>query len=178
MKMKLFYLFVLLFGMMLSAQEKATGPIISEFGAVYKISNPDFKTNVESEFKVVFDVYSSPKDPNMLNRSIETAARFLNMHSQAGVPAEQLHVALVVHGKAALDVLVSTAYKKRNAVDNPNEPLLHDLLSNKVSVILCGQSANGRGIEKSELIPGVQLALSAMTALIQLQNQGYQLIKF
>ncbi len=178
MKIKFLYLFVLLFGLMLSAQEKATGPIIMDYGAVYKIPNPEFKTNVTSEFKVVFDVFASPEDPNMLNRSIETAARFLNMHGQAGVPAEQLQVALVVHGKAALDLLSTTAYAKRYDVANPNEELIQQLITNNVAVILCGQSAHSRGIDTNELISGVQRSLSAMTALIQLQNQGYQLIKF
>lgn len=41
-------------------------------------------------------------------------------------------------------------------------------------VILCGQSAASRGIDASELLPGVQVALSARTAFIALQDQSYR----
>ncbi|MEE2877945.1 MAG: DsrE family protein, partial [Pseudomonadota bacterium] len=43
---------------------------------------------------------------------------------------------------------------------------------------LCGQTAAAREIEKDDLIPGVQIALSAMTAHAVLANQGYSLNPF
>ena len=51
-------------------------------------------------------------------------------------------------------------------------------MDNQVQIIFCGQSSNSRNIPKEQLIDGVQLSLSAMTALIQLQDQGYRLVKF
>jgi len=36
-----------------------------------------------------------------LNRSIESAARFLNMHARSGIPPQNLELAIVLHGSGA-----------------------------------------------------------------------------
>lgn len=160
------------------AQEKAAGPIINEYGKVFKVENTDFVIDTSQEFKAVFDVMETPEGHETINPYIETAARFLNMHGQVGIPAAQLKVALVLHNLAAKDVISNDAYQKKYGEDNPNEVLIKALIAAGGQVILCGQSAMSRGIAKEELIEGVQLSLSAMTALIQLQNENYRLIKF
>ncbi|WP_029511364.1 DsrE family protein [Croceivirga radicis] len=160
------------------AQEKTTGPIIENYGAVWAVENADYKVDKTLALKVVFDIMGSPEDPSALNRSIETAARFLNMHAQAGVPKEDLKVALVVHNAASKDVMDNPFYEKKYGTKNPNKELLAALKDNQVQIIFCGQSSNSRNIPKEQLIDGVQLSLSAMTALIQLQDQGYRLVKF
>jgi intracellular sulfur oxidation DsrE/DsrF family protein len=160
------------------AQEKKAGPIITDYGKVWDIKNQDYKIKENTQLKAVFDIMNSPEDPSSLNRSIETAARFLNMHAQSGVPASNLKVALVVHNKASKDISSNEAYKKRYGVDNPNAEMVQQLLDAGVEFIFCGQSSLSRNFPMEETIPGVQLSLSAMTALIQLQNDGYRLIKF
>jgi intracellular sulfur oxidation DsrE/DsrF family protein len=47
-----------------------------------------------------------------------------------------------------------------------------------VRIILCGQTAAYRDISKDDLLPNVELALSAMTAHAQLQQSGYTLNPF
>tara|TARA_R110002167_G_C12616144_1_gene646341 strand:+ start:268 stop:816 length:549 start_codon:yes stop_codon:yes gene_type:complete len=160
------------------SQTKSTGPIIEEFGEVYKVSDPDFKVDTKMAFQAVFDIMDSPDSHEELNRSIETAARFLNMHAQSGIPRDQIKVALVFHNKASKDVMDNKAYQKRYGKDNPNQKLIQALLAAGGQVIFCGQSSNARDIPKKDLIAGVQISLSAMTALIQLQNQDFRLIKF
>ena len=76
------------------------------------------------------------------------------------------------------DMLSSAAYKTRFGVENPNEPLLAALRSKGVRIILCGQTAAHKGFGRQELAPGVEVAISAMTALVVLQSDGYQLISF
>ena len=159
-----------------SAQE--AGPIILEYGKVYRISNPDIPTGTEQYFKAVFDVYDSPGPGNEPNAQLETAARFLNMHAQYGIPAENLHLALVVHGKATEDLLNSKAYTLKFKNKNPNAGLIEALLRAGVEIAVCSQSATARHISREETLPGVQWSLSAMTALIHYQNLGYRLIKF
>ena len=100
------------------------------------------------------------------------------MHAQAGVPIENMKVALVVHNKASKDIITDTAYQARFQMDNPNAEMVQDLLDAGVQFIFCGQSSVSRNFPIEETITGVELGLSAMTALIQLQNQGYRLIKF
>ncbi len=162
----------------LHSQTKKAGPVIKEYGAVWAIDKPSFKTDTTKVFKVVFDVMDSPDDPKALNAKIGTVARFLNMHAQSGVPAENLKAALVIHNKASKDILDNKAYHSRYETDNPNSHMIRELLDSGVNVIFCGQSSISRKMPISESISGVDLSLSAMTALIQLQDEGYRLIKF
>ena len=169
---------ILMFSYTISAQTQESGPIIKDYGKVWKIENPDFKVDVTKTYKAVFDIMNSPEDLSQLNSSIETAARFLNMHAQSGIPLERLKVALVVHNKASKDVITNQAYKVKYGTDNPNEKLLNELMEAGAEIIFCGQSSASRGFPREDLVDGVQISLSAMTALIQLQNDEYRLIKF
>ena len=169
---------LLLFCTPLCSQIKESGPIITGYGEVWSIENPDFKTYPSKEYKAVFDIMNTPETPDQLNRSIETAARFLKMHAKSGVPLTNLKIALVVHNKSTKDILKNSEYKSRFDTDNPNEELIKKLLDAGVTVVLCGQSSIARNVPVSDTIDGVELALSAMTALIQLQDDGYRLIKF
>ena len=100
------------------AQEKNSGPVIEDFGKVWRIEDADITAKPNHTYKVVFDIMYSPESNETVNASIETAARFLNMHAQAGVPADQLKVALVVHHTATKDILKDSMYKKRHGTDN------------------------------------------------------------
>ncbi|GAA0872155.1 hypothetical protein GCM10009117_13020 [Gangjinia marincola] len=151
---------------------------ISDFGNTFQVDQPEFKTAINQKFNVVFDVGRSVTDHTSINPLIETAARFLNMHILAGVPKENINIALVIHGEAANDLLTNTAYRGKFNVANPNAPLITALATHDIQVILCGQTAGYRELTKEMLLPEVDLALSAMTALVQLQNQDYRLIRF
>jgi len=50
------------------------------------------------------------------------------------------------------------------------------LLGAGVQVVLCGQTQMSRGLGREELVPGVDVGLSAMTALIVFKSQGFALI--
>ena len=162
----------------LLSQTKSSGPIIENYGEVWKIEAPSYTTATSKEFRVVFDIMNSPESHSQINKRIETAARFLNMHAQSGVERENLRVVLVVHNEATKDIMTSKAYRDRFSANNPNEALVEELIAAGVKFVLCGQSSLSRNYPIEEAIDGVQLALSAMTALVQLQDEGYQLIKF
>jgi hypothetical protein len=81
----------------------SAGPVIADYGPVYSIVSPDFATP-DMPSKVVFEVALGAPEPDQLNARIETAARYLNMHAQAGVAPENLAVALVLHGTAGKDL--------------------------------------------------------------------------
>lgn len=155
-----------------------SGNVIIDFGKTYEVPNPDFVTNTNMDFKAVFDVAKAPEDPSQRNKYIETIARFLNMHEKAGVPVKNLHVRMAVHGQASYGLLKNEAYKEQFGVDNPNIKMLEAIDRAGVDVILCGQTAGSRNISKERRLPLTQTALSAMTILIQSQQEGYQLIAF
>ena len=156
----------------------AKGPVVADFGAVYVVPNPGLPTPMLQELKIRFDVSETPADVKTVSPQLETAARFLNMHAKAGVSPERLKVAVVVHGDAAKDVLSNEAYRKRHGIDNPNLALLEALKRAGARLYLCGQAAGSRGITASEMAAPVQMALSAMTAHLVLNAEGYVLNPF
>lgn len=176
---------LLLFGICLSltfqisAQEKNDQrKIIKDYGQSFDVDNPDIKTDTKAELKVIFDISQSSEDKSVVNKQIETAARFLNMHAKEGMKPEQLHTAMTIHGGAWQDVMTNEVYKEKFGVDNPNLELINQLTEAGVDVILCGQTAGARGLNRTNVSPDVKFALSAMTALLQYQNNGYRFIKF
>lgn len=152
------------------------GPVFLNYGtnAIIEdgLDNPEAK-----KFKVVFDI-AERNDNDDINRKFDTVARFINMHVQAGVPLDNIDVAIVVHGKASLDLLSNEAYQQRFDKLNANDDLLNRLLDTNVNLFICGQSASFLGITKNELNPRVKISLSAMTANALLQQQGYTLNPF
>lgn len=155
-----------------------TGPVIKDFGPYYPVPTPGFPTDTDMDYRVVFDVARSDQDAASVNPRIATAARFLNMHTANRVDPSRIHLAVVVHGAAAEDLLGDTAYRQRNGIDNPNTPLIAQLAAAGVDIIVCGQTAAHRGFTQTMFNEKVLLALSAMTALVTLQNRGYALIQF
>jgi len=159
------------------APQPSKGPVIENFGPYLPVDDPGFGTPVEQTLNVVFDV-AKALDTGELNRHLETPARFLNMHAGAGLEPGRMHLAIVVHGQATRDLLTDEAYQKRFGAANPNRALLEALAGAGVEIILCGQSAGFGGYNRSEFLPQVKIALSAMTALVVLQERGYRVIAF
>ena len=160
------------------------GPVIRAGGAVFDVPSPTFPTPLDHDYKVVFEINTgTPTEPvattggtpraTAPNMQLNTVARFLNLHVRNGVPRERVRLAAVVHGTAGKDLLDDATYRARYGTDNPSGPLIRELLGAGVQVILCGQTAMGRDVPVDKLIPGVQYALSAMTAMNVLQSQGY-----
>ena len=100
------------------------------------------------------------------------------MHAKTGLKSEQLHVAMTIHGGAWQDILTNEAYKEKFGVNNPNFELINQLTEAGVDIIICGQTAGARGLNKTNVNTNVKFALSAMTALLQYQNNGYRFMKF
>ena len=147
------------------------GTSLPEFGLIAEVPDAE-PLPKDSHFKVVFDVVK-PASQGGLNRSIESAARFINMHVAAGVPEENIQLAMVIHGKAVLDVSQPNSHQ---AGDKTHQDLVKALQSKGVEFYVCGQSAAYYGV--TDLLPGVKMSLSAMTAHALLQQQGYTLNPF
>ncbi len=161
-----------------SADEKPfrDGPLIKGYGQ-HTAVDQNTRVDRSTVFKVAFDV-GKQGSSDRVNRGFDSLARFINMHAANGVPAENLQLALVIHGKAAYDTLSNEAYDDRFMQDNPNHELLNKLMANGVEVYVCGQTAGFFEIENSDLQKGVQMSLSAMTTHALLQQKGYTVNPF
>jgi len=158
------------------ADKFAAGPAIKDYGKHANVQQ-DLVLNKKATFKVAFDI-SAQGEAGAINRKIETLARFINMHVANGIAAENIELALVVHGKAGFDLINKKRYHEKLQQDNLNADLLQQLMKNQVKVYLCGQSAAYYDITNDMLQPGIKMALSAMTAHAVLQSEGYSLNPF
>ena len=153
------------------------GPVFEDFGAHAAVAGMG-ELPADAAFRHSLDVAEAASGARA-NRHIESAARFINMHAAAGVDPENIQVAVVVHGGASMDLLSENAWQAKGKEGaNGSHALVRDLLGEAVRVILCGQSAAAHGITQADLIPGVEMALSAMTAHALLQQAGYSVNPF
>lgn len=155
------------------------GPVLTEFGAHAPVPGVG-QLPADTEFAIAFDV-ATPAGESGPNRGFDSAARFLNMHVAHGLPPENIRLVVVVHGKASLELLTNAAHAANplsRQGDNPSAKLVEALLEADVRFILCGQSAAANGIKPENLIPGVEMALSAMTAHALLQKDGFTVNPF
>ncbi len=154
-----------------------TGPVFQTFGpkAELESTRPIPEGTI---FKIAFDV-AKPADSGKLNRTFESAARFINMHVEAGVPLDNISIAIVVHGRAALDLTKEEFYRTRlEGNEHGSASAIASLQQAGVTFHLCGQSAAAQDISAGDLLPGVDMELSAMTAHALLQQDGYTLNPF
>jgi len=150
-----------------------SGPLIQSAGPTVEVDDATFVIPDGHVFKAVYVIDRA--DTAGINQQLTTIARFLNLHARHGIPRERLHAAAVVHGTGWMSLLSDSAYGARSGGKaNPSKRLVEELLANNVQLVLCGQTAGFRGVKREELLPGVKLAISAMTALNVFQAQGYQ----
>lgn len=152
------------------------GTLIPEYGPVATIEDREAIPE-GTVFKISFDVVDR-SEPGELNRSFVSAARFLNMHAEAGIPAEDMRLAIVIHGSAVQDVTNEAHYDAKNGKSNANAELVSKLIEQGVQFHVCGQSATFHGVTNKDLLSDVRMSLSAMTSHALLQQGGYTLNPF
>jgi intracellular sulfur oxidation DsrE/DsrF family protein len=164
----------------LSAQnvELIKGPIINDFGASFQIETVDLQLNTNKEYKVIFDVFTDNSKDGKENPLIGTVARYLNMHAQQGVKLENMKVALILHGKATKSALSNSAFNRIYNTENPNIELIDALKKANVEIFVCAQSYLFSKYDLKDVSENVKVSLSALTALVEYQSNGYQIINF
>lgn len=143
------------------------GPVFKDFGPVAAVE-VTIPVDPDIVLKHSFDV-SAPAAAGEPNSTLVSAARFINMHARAGIPESNIEVAVVVHGQAV---------KEMAGEDSASAGLIAALTEHDVRIIVCGQSAAYYDVATDDLLPGVEMALSAMTAHALLQQQGYTINPF
>ena len=82
----------------------ADGPAENPTQGYLRAQGPkDFEVPADVPLRLSFDVNTQSR-PGEANKTLVSAARFINMHARAGVADERVQLAVVVHGKAVFDV--------------------------------------------------------------------------
>ncbi|MEL6529702.1 MAG: DsrE family protein [Pseudomonadota bacterium] len=146
----------------------STGPVFEDFGPHAPVEGANPLPSL-SRFAIAFDVAKQAEEGTR-NRGFESAARFINMHVAAGVPADRIELVVVVHGRAVRDLVPGEG--------NGSQAMVEAMLEHGVRFVVCGQSAAANGVSADELIDGVEMELSAMTAHALLQQDGFTVNPF
>ncbi|GAA4435928.1 DsrE family protein [Bremerella cremea] len=146
-------------------------PKIEGHGGVVPL--PTAAHQPRSGSKVLVDI-TSGGDPAKVHPAIEKVARYVNIMAGAGKEPATASIALVFHGDATLVVLSDDAYARQFQTNqNPNLPLLRALHKEGVEMFVCGQSLAGKGNSTEHVVVFVDTAVSAFTASVNLQSDGY-----
>lgn len=147
------------------------GTAVPDYGVYAPVTGVELPAG--TQMKIAFDVSEAgPEDG--VNRKFEMVARSVNLHSAKGILPENLAAAIVIHGGAGADLLTTEA----RGAENPNAGIIAQLQAAGVKIQLCGQSAEAMDIKEADLLPGITMSPSAITAHALLQQQGYTLNPF
>ncbi|MCE7054872.1 DsrE family protein [Algoriphagus sp. AGSA1] len=162
----------------LSLAQEARYPLVKGYGGIYEVPEATESPSPNSDYYILVDLSTGAADNAEISRWVDNVARLMNLHGLAGVSKERMHVKVVVHGGAIFTVLNNEESNRRFNTDNPNIPVYEALEEAGVEVLVCGQSLHARGIKTSDLYPGANVALSALTTLTTYVPKGYTLLKF
>ncbi len=157
-----------------STNVEFTNPAIKKYGKVVKLPNAVHQPRDES--KICVDL-TKGGDPHKLNPAFEKIAKYVNIYHGAGKEKVIPQIAIILHGDATLTVLNADKYSKRFRTEgNPNLDCLHELHEAGVKIFVCGQSLIGKGGKPEDVVVFSDVAVSALTALVNLQADGYAYI--
>jgi intracellular sulfur oxidation DsrE/DsrF family protein len=159
----------------LASADALLPPLIPGYGVVTPVDNAGERPDPAMDYRVVLNATKGGGDeapPPFLDK----AAKVANLLAQSGVPAEHRHVVVILQAGATPAVLNAAGLKARGKTRNPSTDLIAKLKAAGVSVRVCGQALAAAGISRSEVLPEVQVDLSALTTVSALQLKGYALL--
>lgn len=146
-------------------------PRIAGYGGVATV--PEATEPPRADAKIVFDIVADTA-PGEVNKGLESVARYLNLHTQAGLAPNQLRLACVLHGPSTKAALNDEAYARVTAqTGNPNLTLVTALKRAGVELFVCGQSLARNRYPASDVARDFQIAVSAMTVNVNKQADGF-----
>lgn len=149
----------------------AASPVIEGHGKVVRL--PSAAQQPRPGTKLLVDI-TRGSGPGELNPAIEKAAKYVNLYAAGGARPADGTFALVFHGDATLAVLNSDAYTAEFGTKaNPNVALLRSLHEAGVEMYVCGQTLISKGKRPEDVLVFVDTAVSALTAVVNLQADGF-----
>lgn len=143
------------------------------FGVATEIPNAKELPDPNMVYKVLFDVSKAAAKPGEVNPTLDALARYLNTLDKWGVPADHRKLAVIFHQGGGEVVLTNEAYKERKGVNNPNIALIQSLKKAGVEFHVCGQGLLSRKIDKSQVLPEVDVDLWALVSIVNFEMRGY-----
>ena len=157
---------------------KASYPLIktSKWTGVLPMQNVNEKPDPNIQYKLLMEEVIPIKDSAAakdFSEGLSEVGRIINLHIASGIPKNKLNVVVVVHGPALYALYTNEQYRKKWGIDNPNIPLINELMKNGVRFIACGQAMNFFDVKKEDMVSNINISLTAQTVLSNYQLKGY-----
>lgn len=149
---------------------------IATHGAAVFLPSAAHRPDQNVRPRAVFNLTVAPASPDATDPGLERVARAVNLFTASGLPPMQLDFVVLLSGGATDTALDDSSYRARHGVANPNLGLISQLSSAGVQLFVCGQALHAQRLDSNSLAPGIAVSLSALTSVIQLQQQGYALV--
>ncbi len=152
-----------------------TNPTIEGAGRIHPLPQAHYQPDPKASYKVVFSLTGAGK-PDQVNPGLQRVARTVNLYTAAGVPLAHLHFVAVASGAATAMALDDAHYLAAFGQANPNLAVIARLRAAGVDVAVCGQALAEHDYPFDAIDRHVTLALSTLTTITELQQQGYALV--
>ena len=144
---------------------------IANDGTVVQL--PDARHQPRPGTQICIDV-TAGGNRGELNPALKKVVKYVTIYEGAGKNPADVSISVVLHGDATLVALNDDAYAKQfGTTDNPNFDCLHELHEAGVEILVCGQSLIGKGAKPEDVVVFADTAVSALTAIVNLQADGY-----
>lgn len=158
-----------------TAAAAAPAQAITAAGNFHPLPHAAFQPDRNATYKVVFGM-TKPGKPDQVNPALERVARTVNLYAAAGVPLDHLKFVAIAYGPATALVLDDAHYRAKFGTANPNLPVIAQLRKAGVTVAVCGQAVAENHFQDDWVAKDVDVALSALTTITELEQQGYALM--
>lgn len=147
------------------------------FVGVVKTEASALKYNKKLDYKIAIDIIDAISDSSKFMNTLRELGRTYNLNIANGVPQNKLKVAVVIHGGAIHGLLNNEAYQAKFGLPNPNIEIIQKMKNVGIDFYVCAQILAFRRVPEENIIKEVELAVSAKTALITLDQMGYTYMK-
>jgi len=151
-------------------------PTIVGAGKIHSMPQAAYQPDRQATYKVVFSLSHFGAKHTEVSSSLEHVARAVNLYVNAGVPLSHLKFVAIAAGPATPIVLNDAQYRKKYGVANPNLAVIAQLRKAGVDVAVCAQAVAEHDFQYDWIDSHVTVALSGLTTVIDLQQQGYALM--
>lgn len=151
-------------------------PVVQGYGGIQPTDGAAERPEKRVSYRVVFNVTKGAPAPGTVNPTLDRMARFINLLGADGVKAGRGDLIAIVHGPATALVMDNVSYRAKFGIDNPNLKLIERLRQSGAEVHVCSQALAGNKISRKIVNQAVQVDVSALTTLANLQLRGFALI--
>lgn len=151
-------------------------PTIHGAGKIHPMPHAAYQPDPHATYKVVFSLTHFGAKPTEVSPSLDHVARTVNLYVNAGVPLSHLKFVAIATGPATPIALDDAQYRAKYGVANPNLAVIDQLRKAGVDVAVCAQAVAEHQFQYGWIDPRVTVALSGLTTVINLQQQGYALL--